>query len=89
MSSFADTWNAEKKVRAHYADSGFNFEVMNERLSKNGKQMADFVVCEGQQECFRHTMLTVNGQYGPYNIVTLEREHFVPGGDNIKERLKL
>jgi hypothetical protein len=58
-------------------------------LSKNGKQMADFVVCEGQHERFRHTMLTVEGKYGPYNIVTLERERFVPGGDNIKEQLEL
>jgi hypothetical protein len=62
---------------------------MFEHMSKNGKQLADFVVCEGQQECFRHTRLTLNGKYGPYNVVTLERERFVPGGDNIKERLEL
>jgi hypothetical protein len=79
----------DESTRTLYADSGFNFEVMNRRTSKNGKQMADFVVCEGQQECFRHTMLTVEGKYSPYNIVTLERERFVPGGDNIKERLEL
>jgi hypothetical protein len=47
------------------------------------------VVCEGQQECFRHTMLSINGEYSPYNVVTLERKRFVPGGDNIKERLEL
>jgi hypothetical protein len=88
MSSFADTWISEKKVRAHY-EGGFNFEVMNERTSKNGKPLSDFVVCEGQQECFRLTMLTINGKYSPYNVATLERERFVPGGDNIKERLEL
>jgi hypothetical protein len=31
MTSFADTWTSEKKVRVHY--EGFNFEVMNARLS--------------------------------------------------------
>jgi hypothetical protein len=89
MSPFSDTWISKKKVRAHYEGGGFNFEVMNERTSKNGKQMADFVVCEGQQECFRHTMLTIKGKYSPYSVVTLERERFVPGGDNIREHLEL
>jgi hypothetical protein len=87
MSSFKDSWVNEKEARAHY--EGFKFEIMNARTSKNGKPLADFVVCEGQNERFRHTMLTISGKYGPYNVITLERERFVPGGEHVTERLEM
>jgi hypothetical protein len=85
MSSFSDTWISEKDARTRY--EGFTFETMNARASKNGKQLADFVVCQNGQECFRHTQLTINGQYGPYNVVTRERERFVVGAVNVTEHM--
>jgi hypothetical protein len=89
MTSFNDTWVSEKKARAHY--EGFRFERMNERTTKNGKLLSDFVVCDlnTPTECFRHTMLTIDGKYGPYNVITLEREVFVPGGENYMGRLDM
>jgi hypothetical protein len=87
MSSFKDTWVNEKDARAHYA--AFSISIENDRVSKNGKELADFVVLEGPLERWRHTMLACDGKYGRYNIVTRERSRFVVGGEHVKERLEL
>jgi hypothetical protein len=73
-------------VRAYYV--GYNIVVL-ERTDANGKRRADLVVCEGPHERFRHKMLAMLGRYGTYNIVSLERERFVPGGVHVKERIEL
>jgi hypothetical protein len=87
MASFKDTWVSEKHARAHYA--AYTISIENDRVSKNGKDLADFVVSEGPNERFRHTMLACDGKYGRYNIVTRERERFVVGGEHVTERLEL
>jgi hypothetical protein len=87
MASFKDTWVSEKIARAHYA--AYSISIENDRVSKNGKELADFVVSEGPLERWRHTMLGCDGKFGRYNIVTRERERFVVGGEHVTERLVL
>jgi hypothetical protein len=87
MASFNDTWVNEKSARAHYA--GYTISIENDRTTAKGKELADFVVSEGPLERWRHTMLACDGKYGRYNIVTLERERFVVGGEHVTERLEL
>jgi hypothetical protein len=86
MSSFADTWISEKVARGHYA--GYTVAIENDRTTAKGKELADFVVLEGPNERYRHTMLGCDGKYGRYNIVTRERSRFVVGGEHVTERLE-
>jgi hypothetical protein len=72
-----DNYMSEKRARAYYV--GYTVAILD----------SDFVLCEGPCERYRHKMLPMVGRNGPYNLVSLERERFVPGGEHVMERVEL
>jgi hypothetical protein len=82
----SDNYMSEKRARAYYV--GYTVAILD-HTEEDGSRRADFVLCEGPCERYRHKMLPMVGRNGPYNLVSLERERFVPGGEHVMERVEL
>jgi hypothetical protein len=76
----------ERRARVYYV--GYTVAILD-AVEEGGTHRADFVLCEGPCERYRHKMLAMVGRNGPYNLVSLDRERFVPGGEHVMERVEL
>jgi hypothetical protein len=79
-------WMLEKRAREYYV--GYTVAILD-AVAEDGTHRADFVLCEGPCELYRHRMLAMVGRNGPCNLVSLDRERFVPGGVHVMERVEL
>jgi hypothetical protein len=82
----AGNFMTETRAREYYL--GYQVAILD-MAEEDGTHRADFVLCEGPCERYRHRMLAMVGRNGPYNLVSLERERFVPGGVHVMERVEL
>jgi hypothetical protein len=82
----AANYMTEKRARTYYV--GYTVAILD-HAEEDGTRRADFVLCEGPCERYRHKMVAVVGRHGSYNLVALDRERFVPGGVHVMERVEL